>query len=158
MQKTITLDHYPDVKDLGNDIQTLIAQSQKANSRAYAPYSRFKIGAAVSLANGAYVLGCNQENRSFPAGLCAERVALYAAGAQYPETHIQSMAIYCEALNDNEMITPCGGCRQVMFEFEQKQDAPFSVYLCNGNASVWMSPSAENLLPFPFVSAINGHK
>lgn len=155
MQKTITLTYYQSIDELGDEIKAMIKESQKATSRAYVPYSNFKIGAAVYLANGAYVLGCNQENRAFPSGLCAERAALFSAGSQYPNTTVNAMAVFCEMGDSNEMISPCGGCRQVMFEFEQKQKQPFPIYLCNHNESVWISHSAENLLPFPFVASIN---
>ncbi len=155
MQKTITLNYHQSIDELGEAIKTLIRESQKATSRAYTPYSNFKIGAAVLLANDVHVLGCNQENRAFPSGLCAERAALFSAGSQYPNTSILAMAVFCETTKPNEMISPCGGCRQVMFEFEQKQDQPYPIYLCNQDESVWISPSAENLLPFPFVASIN---
>ncbi len=155
MEKTITITPYKGFDQFPEAIRTLLEKSREARLNAYTPYSGFKTGAAVYLANGSYIKGCNQENRAFPSGLCAERVALFAAGSEYPGTPINAFALFCNDGSPENVITPCGSCRQVLFEFRQKQNKPFPIYMAGGNEEVWYMDNAENLLPFPFVSKIN---
>ena len=119
-----------------------------AAERAYAPYSRFHVGAAVELADGRLVPGSNQENAAYPSGLCAERTALFTAGAQYPD------ALYVVAMKDGvvqDKISPCGGCRQVISEVEHRYGQSIRIYLC-GRTEYCCVESAEALLPLSFGS------
>ena len=120
--------------------------------QAYAPYSEFYVGAVVVLANGAIVTGNNQENIAYPSGMCAERVALYYAGARYPDVPVKAIIII--AVKDGVIqphISPCGSCRQVMLETEARANHPVRVIL-GGSDEVYMIDSAEALLPVSFKS------
>jgi len=127
----------------------LMQEAKLAMESAYAPYSQFRVGAAVLLENGAIVRGSNQENASFPEGLCAERVALFAAGAQYPGVPAVAIAVIADKL-DEGWISPCGGCRQVMLETETRSGHPLSVILTNVSGQVGVIGSAATLLPWCF--------
>ena len=123
-----------------------------AAERAYAPYSRFHVGAAVELADGRLVPGSNQENAAYPSGLCAERTALFTAGAQYPDVAVR--ALYVVAMKDGvvqDKISPCGGCRQVISEVEHRYGQSIRIYLC-GRTEYCCVESAEVLLPLSFGS------
>ena len=122
----------------------------EAATRAYAPYSQFNVGAAVLLNDGTIIEGNNQENVAYPSGLCAERVALFSAGATYPEKSVTALAIV--AVKNGIVqptIAPCGGCRQVMLEIEQRYRLPVRVLLCGLNETVLFS-SSHDLLPYSF--------
>ena len=121
-----------------------------AARRAYAPYSQFNVGAAVLLNDGTVVEGNNQENIAYPSGLCAERVALFAAGATFPDTPVVAIAI--AAIKNGEIqsaIAPCGGCRQVMLESEKRYGQPVRIHLC-GRDETFIIASAGDLLPMAF--------
>ena len=123
-----------------------------AAERAYAPYSRFHVGAAVELADGRLVPGSNQENAAYPSGLCAERTALFTAGAQYPDVAVR--ALYVVAMKDGvvqDKISPCGGCRQVISEVEHRYGQSVRISLC-GRTEYCGVESAEALLPLSFGS------
>ncbi|MDD2436156.1 MAG: cytidine deaminase [Massilibacteroides sp.] len=130
--------------------QLLYEEAVAAASKAYAPYSHFQVGAAVLLANGEMVSASNQENAAYPSGLCAERVALFYAGAKYPEVAVTAIAIV--AFSNGKIvegISPCGGCRQVMLETEKRAGAPVKVFLC-GSTSMLLINCASDLLPICF--------
>ena len=114
------------------------------------PYSKFHVGAAALLEDGTIVTGSNQENAAYPSGLCAERVALFHAGHQYPDMPVVALAI-AAATNGRqvESISPCGACRQVLLEAEQRYGKPMKVLLC-GTKEVVVAESAESLLPLCF--------
>ena len=121
-----------------------------AAKRAYAPYSQFHVGAAVLLEDMSVIEGNNQENIAYPSGLCAERVALFTAGATFPEKPVRAIAI--AALKKGKMqpmITPCGGCRQVMLETEQRYGQPIRILLCGRDETI-LVPSVKVLLPLSF--------
>ena len=122
----------------------------KATGQSYAPYSKFHVGAAALLEDGTIVTGSNQENAAYPSGLCAERVALFHAGHQYPDMPVVALAI-AAATNGRqvESISPCGACRQVLLEAEQRYGKPMKVLLC-GTKEVVVAESAESLLPLCF--------
>jgi len=140
------------VQELPNDVQNLMEQAISVRKNAYAPYSKFKVGAAILLDNGKVVLGSNQENAAYPSGLCAERVAVFQAGSIYPEAKIVKMAI--TAASDTNQTTapipPCGSCRQSIAEYEIKQDTPIQIYFMGEIGAVYKSESLKNLLPFMF--------
>lgn len=132
---------------------TLLIKAKLACSKAYAPYSGFKVGCAILLEDQTIVIGNNQENAAYPSGLCAERVAFFAAAAQHPEKNIQAVAIY--ACSDNfkikQPVSPCGACRQVMAEYEQKQKKPITLFLAaEGTDTILKFENVSCLLPLLF--------
>ena len=151
---TTTFKVFEDQTQLPENIQSLMQQAIEIRKKAYAPYSHFRVGAAIALDNGKIVLGSNQENAAYPSGLCAERVAIYQAGAIYPDAKIVTIAISA-ASDSNPTLTPippCGSCRQSVAEYEFKQDAPIEIYFMGETGEVYKSNSINNLLPLSFNS------
>ena len=132
----------------------LITNAKESLSTAYAPYSGFLVGASILLENGKMVNGSNQENVAFPSGLCAERVAIFYAGAKFPDVKMKSIAVsvFSKSFDVNEIISPCGACRQVMAEYEDKQQNPIKVLLHSPNDQVLIVNKVQDLLPFMFKS------
>lgn len=148
------LEVYSHQGELPEAISLLMDQAIQAREMAYAPYSKFYVGAAILLDNDVVVIGSNQENASYPSGLCAERTAIYYAGAQYPNKKIKAIAISATAqqkLTTNP-IPPCGACRQAIAEYELKQKSPIAIYFMGAKGEVVKSDSLENLLPLTFKS------
>ncbi|AWA29710.1 cytidine deaminase [Flavobacterium magnum] len=143
---------YESASELPADIQSLMQKAVETRKNAYAPYSQFRVGAALWLDNGETVLGSNQENAAYPSGLCAERVAVFQAGAVYPGAKILKMAI--SAASDTNPTTapipPCGACRQSIAEYEFRQETPIEIYFMGETGAVYKSDSLKNLLPFMF--------
>lgn len=123
-----------------------------ARHRAYAPYSQFTVGCAILLENGIVVTGNNQENAAYPSGLCAERVAIFAAGAQYPGVAITHMALTASPINDTLLkpVPPCGACRQSIAEYENRQQQPITIYFMGATGTVARASSLQDLLPLVF--------
>lgn len=140
------------LSDLPSEIQDLMEQAVIVRKNAYAPYSKFKVGTAILLDNGQIILGSNQENAAFPSGLCAERVAIFQAGAIYPNAKILKMAITAASENNKTSapIPPCGSCRQSIAEYEIKQNTPIEIYFMGEIGAIYKSASLKNLLPFMF--------
>ncbi|MBL3656457.1 cytidine deaminase [Fulvivirga sediminis] len=138
--------------DLNEQYKKLIKKAQEACDTSYSPYSKFKVGAAILLDNGEILTGSNQENSCYPAGLCAERVVLFFAGANYSNHIIKQIAITAKRWNDDQFlpISPCGGCRQVLLETEVKQESPIKVILQSPENQWIVTNSSEVLLPFGF--------
>lgn len=150
-----TLDVFENFEELPKDIAALMTRAKEIRLKAYAPYSNFLVGAAILLDNDEVILGNNQENASYPSGLCAERTAIYYAGANYPNAKIVRMAITAGS-NSNPTsipIPPCGACRQAIAEYEIKQDAPIEIYFMGETGKIVKSNSLVNLLPFMFVKS-----
>jgi cytidine deaminase len=124
----------------------------KARHRAYAPYSNFTVGCALLLENGEIVTGNNQENAAYPSGLCAERVAIFAAGAQYPGVAVLKLAITASPKDDSfhKPVPPCGACRQSIAEYENNQDKDIELYFMGAAGKVMKSHSLRDLLPLVF--------
>lgn len=143
---------YNSLGELPNDIQQLMEFAINARENAYAPYSKFKVGAAILLDNNEVVIGSNQENASYPSGLCAERTAIYYAGAKHPNAKILKMALTASSQNQvtDSPIPPCGACRQAISEYEIKQDQPIEIYFMGATGKVVKSNSLANLLPLGF--------
>ncbi len=154
--KTIKLETvltvYQSLKELPSDIVSLMSKATEARNNAYAPYSNFYVGAAIQLDNGEIVIGNNQENASYPSGLCAERTAIYYAGAKFPKAKIISMAITAGARDKktSSPIPPCGACRQAIAEYEVKQETPIEIYFMGVTGDIIKSDSIANLLPLIF--------
>lgn len=129
----------------------LVGQARKAALRAYAPYSKFFVGAAIKLSNGEIITGANQENAAFPSGTCAERSAIYYAHAQYPDAKVEAIAI--TAWQDGEYVekpcAPCGACRQAILEYETLAGQPIRVLLA-GSEEVYIIDGIASLLPLCF--------
>ena len=151
--KSISINYQILLSDELNHTQKKIVNSSlSALKSSYSPYSKFKVGASVLLNNGKIVSASNQENISFPSGLCAERIALFSSGSSYPSNKILSLAISTEYnfKSDDIIITPCGGCRQVMIEYEKKQGTKIEVLIRNFNKKILKFESVEDLIPFSF--------
>lgn len=143
---------FEDKTNLPQEIQSLMEQAIGIRKNAYAPYSKFRVGCAIVLDNGKIVLGSNQENAAYPSGLCAERVAIFQAGALYPDAKILKMAISATADEKPviEPIPPCGSCRQSIAEYEIRQETPIEIFFMGESGAVYQSDSLRNLLPFMF--------
>ena len=127
-------------------------QAIQARDHAYAPYSSFKVGAALLMDNNEVVIGSNQENASYPSGLCAERTAIYYAGAKYPQMLIKAIAISAKSLHKEitSPIPPCGACRQAISEYEVNQEKGIPIYFMGEKGKVYRAKSIKELLPFIF--------
>lgn len=140
------------LSQLPREVMDLMHQAIEIRKKAYAPYSHFRVGTAILLSNGKTILGSNQENAAYPSGLCAERVAIFQAGALYPEANIVSIAITAASDHNPTLkpIPPCGACRQSMYEYEAKQEQLIPVYFMGESGEVYKSNSIGNLLPLSF--------
>ena len=130
----------------------LLKMAHEAAKHAYAPYSCFKVGAAILLKNGHIISGNNQENAVFPSGMCAERVALFYAGSQFPETPIEKIAITAIGSEKgvSQPVPPCGSCRQALLEYEIKFGKPIEVIMSGEKGEVYFVKSVTELLPLSF--------
>ena len=140
------------MEELSNDEQFLLQKAIESTNNSYAKYSHFHVGAAIQLSNGMVLPGCNQENAAFPAGLCAERSAIFAAGAQYPGEAIEKLAIAAREPGGDltaEPVSPCGTCRQVMIETETRFDTPIRILLYGRNR-IYAIDGIKNLMPLSF--------
>src|ERR1700740_1109022 len=116
---SVSYDVYQSINDLEEKDQFLLEKAKEAMENAYAPYSKFKVGAAVELDNGIIITGNNQENAAYPSGLCAERTAAFYASSQYPHQKVNAIAVTTKS-DSIEPVTPCGSCRQALSEYEMK--------------------------------------
>jgi cytidine deaminase len=143
---------FPDRDKLPLAEADLLEIAHEAAKHAYAPYSHFKVGAAVLLKNGHIISGNNQENAVYPLGMCAERVALFYAASQFSETAITKIAI--TAIGDEKEINlpvpPCGSCRQALLEYEIKFGDPIEIIMAGEKGEVYIVKSASDLLPLSF--------
>jgi cytidine deaminase len=139
------------IEELSSDDANLVLKAREAAKNAWAPYSGFNVGAAVQLENDLIVLGNNQENAAYPSGLCAERVALFAANANYPNLVVKTIAI--SAFNKNgrssDVVKPCGSCRQAILETEVRFNTPVRLILDGAN-HLYVLNGISNLLPLSF--------
>ncbi|HWR94232.1 MAG TPA: cytidine deaminase [Flavobacterium sp.] len=149
---TSSFSSYDSKLELPIDVQNLMVEAIAIRKKAYAPYSNFKVGAAILLDNGKIILGSNQENAAYPSGLCAERVAIFQAGSLYPDSKILKIAISAasDTSTTTEPIPPCGACRQSIAEFEIKQNTPIEIYFMGEEGLIYKSDSLKNLLPLLF--------
>ena len=147
----IHIEEYGDINELVEQEQNLVNAAREAAKKAYAPYSKFKVGAAVLLENGEIILGNNQENAAYPDGLCAERVAMFAANANRPDVPVKVIAV--TALTESgflsEPVYPCGSCRQSLQESENRFQQPIRILMC-GEKKIQAVASIRDLLPLSF--------
>ncbi len=150
--QTSTFVSYDGIEELPTDVRRLMEKAVETRKTAYAPYSKFRVGAALLLDNGEIVVGSNQENAAYPSGLCAERVAVFHAGAAYPGARILMIAISAasDSGNTSAPIPPCGSCRQSIAEYEFRQEKPIPIYFTGETGPVYLSHSLKDLLPFTF--------
>jgi cytidine deaminase len=148
---TVRFFEYDQLDELKEEQIKLVNSAINAARDAYAIYSNYQVGAALRLANGEIVIGSNQENAAYPSGLCAERVAIFYAGARYPDLPVHSLAIVSmrDGIIQEEPVVPCGACRQVMYEKESQGQAPMEVILY-GSQKIQIIKQVADLLPLPF--------
>ena len=146
---------YNSIEELPEDQRWLLNEAREVTEQAYAPYSNFKVGAIARLANGEIVAGTNQENASFPVGLCAERVLLASVSSLYPKVPIETIAISYQSENQasDHPVSPCGICRQSLQEFESRVNHPIQLILGGMNGPVHVIDTASRLLPLAFTSS-----
>ena len=140
------------LEELTAEEQRMVQIAIEATKRSYTPYSHFHVGASVLLNNGEEFIGCNQENAAFPAGLCAERTALFAAGAEYPDEPVKILAIAARGTDGElteEPVSPCGTCRQVVIETETRHRQPV-IILLYGRRCVYRMEGIRQLMPLSF--------
>lgn len=132
--------------------QELVKKSIEISDAAYAPYSKFKVGATLRLKSGRIVSGSNQENIAYPSGLCAERVALFYAGSNYPNDEVETICVIAKGnlVPVEQLLSPCGGCRQVMLETQNRQERNIRVILVSQNGVTLLFNRVEDLLPLSF--------
>lgn len=148
---TVRLYEYDQLEELSEEQVLLVNTAIKAARDAYAPYSEYHVGAALRLANGELVIGSNQENAAYPSGLCAERVAIFYAGARHPDVPVRSIAIAAirEGIIQEEPVAPCGACRQVLYEKECQGGESMELILY-GSKKIQVISRVTDLLPLPF--------
>src|ERR1700735_457318 len=156
MKKELRLfyEEYGSDKELPAGDAVLLAKAREATRDAYAPYSHFRVGAVARLQNGEIITGTNQENASFPAGICAERTLMSAASALYPGIPIDTLAISYDNEHgpSDRPISPCGICRQSLQEFEQRTGKPVRLILGGQEGKIFVIPRASLLLPLAFTA------
>jgi len=145
---------YDGIDELDDSDRKLLIEARNATTKAYAPYSHFFVGAAARLSNGQIVTGSNQENASYPVGICAERVLLGSASSLYPDTPIEAMAIsyQSERVKSDHPISPCGMCRQSLQEFETRTNKKLRLILGGMEGKVYVLSKASLLLPLAFTN------
>jgi cytidine deaminase len=145
---------YDSIDELPEDQQWLLNEAREVTAQAYAPYSHFQVGAIARLANGEIVAGTNQENASFPVGLCAERVLLASVSSIFPKIPVDTVAISYNSENQksDHPISPCGICRQSLQEFESRVGHPIQLILGGMTGPVYVIDSASRLLPLAFTA------
>lgn len=145
---------YDSAEELPEVQKKLLQQAREVTQNAYAPYSRFQVGAVAQLSNGKIITGSNQENASFPLGLCAERVLLATISSLYPTASIESIAISYNTTEQksDHPISPCGICRQALQEYEEKASHPVQLILGGMEGPVYIIDSVSRLLPLAFTS------
>ena len=142
---------YDNIDELSQNEKLLIQKAKEAAKFAYAPYSKFNVGACILLENGEYIQGNNQENAAYPSGLCAERVALFYANSKFPDVAVKKIAVsvYVNSEYIKDPIPPCGSCRQALLETEIRFNQPIQVIL-SGEKKVQVIDGVRDLLPLSF--------
>lgn len=154
MNKKLTIEYqeFESWKTLDTAEQELVHKAYEICAKAYAPYSKFLVGAVALLENGKLVTGNNQENIAYPSGLCAERVTLFYAGANYPDVPVKTLVIVAKGdlIKPDDCVSPCGSCRQVIAESEFRQQKPIRVLLVSESGRTFVFERGTDLLVFAF--------
>lgn len=139
-------------EELGDADKKLLDTAHAHLAKSYSPYSRYRVAAAIAMAGGAIVTGTNQENMAYPSGLCAERVAVFSAGSQFPGEPFKAMAIVATHADheSHEPSASCGACRQAMLEYELNQGEKIRIIMQGKSGPVWIAESVQSLLPLFF--------
>jgi len=147
----ISYSEYAGMDELPAAYTGLVEEARRISEKAYSPYSGFRVGAAVKLANGMIITGNNQENAAYPSGLCAERTALFYANPNFPDVPVEAIAISAASSRGRvkEPVKPCGSCRQVILETEARFHRPVTLVL-DGKNGIQVFEGIDNLLPFSF--------
>ena len=150
-----SFEYFDHLEDLDAESKYLAHKAKEAAAHAYAPYSKFCVGAALILEDGTIVSGTNQENAAYPLCMCAERVTLYATASLHPEKRIMKLAVVAHKKNHKDLspATCCGSCRQVLVEFESRQNKPIELIMLGPDKKWIKAPSAASLLPVGFSKA-----
>jgi cytidine deaminase len=145
---------YNDLSELRAEDAQLLTKARSVTKQAYAPYSNFFVGAVAKLSNGETVSGTNQENASYPVGICAERVLLGNAATLYPNISIDTIAIsyYSKEVQSDHPVSPCGMCRQALLEYETRTKEPIRLILAGQKGKIYIVKTVRFLLPFAFDS------
>jgi cytidine deaminase len=154
LQHSFSFESLDSDEGLNEADRSLLQTARKATANAYAPYSHFEVAAAARLQNGAIVQGTNQENASYPVGICAERTLLSALSSLHPNVPVDTIAISYHNLNgtSHRPASPCGLCRQSLLEYETRMKSPIRLILSGQSGKVIIIHSASDLLPFSFTS------
>jgi cytidine deaminase len=149
---SFSVDVYDSADALPEQDALLLAKAQEATGKAYAPYSEFQVGAVARMENGELLIGTNQENASYPIGICAERVLLSAASSVYPGMAVDTIAISYNNLHgeSDHPIAPCGVCRQSLHEYEERTNHPIRLILGGKKGKIYIVEQAGQLLPLAF--------
>lgn len=149
---TVAYNEFIGEAQLSDNDRKLLREAWQACNSAYAPYSNFHVGAALVLANDITIRGNNQENAAYPSGICAERVAVFSASAQYPGIPIKTIAVVAktDVFDLVKPVTPCGACRQVIAEYEMLAGKPIRIILQGNSEKIWIIDGISNLLPLMF--------
>lgn len=160
MQKKFEFDYeeFDTIQEMQSEDLALLNAAYEAVETAFAPYSKFKVGAAARLSNGQIVIGSNQESASYPVGICAERTLLNSIGSQHPKETITAMAISYipNGAASDHPLSPCGMCRQSLLDYEIRYKAPIKLILAGKTGKIMVIPSADYILPFGFTGSILG--
>jgi cytidine deaminase len=143
---------YDSIDELDADDRQLLIEARNVTDKAYAPYSNFHVGAAAKLSNNKIVTGTNQENASYPVGICAERVLLSAVSSVHPGTPIETIAVSYQSkkIKSDHPISPCGMCRQALLEYETRTHKPIRLILAGQEGKIYLVNTVKFLLPFAF--------
>lgn len=146
---------FDNIAQLSKEDFSLMQKAIEAREKAYAPYSKFSVGCAVLLANGEIILGNNQENAAYPSGMCAERVAIWKAGSEFPNMKVKKMAITASSSETkvDKPVGPCGACRQTLSEYEINQKQGIEIIFMGEVGQIVKTTSLLSLLPFSFDSS-----
>jgi cytidine deaminase len=149
---SIDIDYFSTKSELSSEFQNLLEKADEATKTSYSPYSNFQVGAAIELENGEIISGSNQENAAYPSGLCAERVAIFAAASRFPGVKIKNIAILARKKGsiNHTPVAPCGSCRQVLVEYESNQKEPIRLVLRAEKEGYIIPQSISDLLPISF--------
>lgn len=147
----IEFEEYNNIDELSKEDKALLLLSREAIKSSYSPYSKFSVGASVLFNNGEMLNASNQENAAYPSGMCAERVLLYYSKSKFPKEEIKAMAISAKSVDDSfdDVISPCGACRQVILEYQSLQDSDFRIIL-DGKKKILIAKNIHQLLPMGF--------
>jgi len=147
---------YENANELPSQDQNLLIEAVEARKNAYAPYSKFNVGASLLLENGIIIQGNNQENAAYPSGMCAERVAIWNAASQYPKIKIEKIFISAESNKNivDKPVSPCGACRQTIAEYELNQEQNIEIFFTGETGKIIKANTIVDLLPLAFDNSL----